>query len=119
VGVAPLLLSLDIDGTMEFGDPPGPLVTATVHEVVRRGGIVGCASSWPISSQAPLWLRHGVELAFAGGKDVLMTLRERFPAARYVHVGDTDWDASSALDADFEFLDVRLGPIDLLDLLES
>jgi hypothetical protein len=34
-------------------------------------------------------------------------------------VGDTDWDASSALDADFEFLDVRLGPIDLLDLLES
>ena len=46
-----ILVSFDIDGTMEFGDPPGPVPAAVARELVGRGYIVGVASDWPRSSR--------------------------------------------------------------------
>jgi phosphoglycolate phosphatase-like HAD superfamily hydrolase len=101
-----ILVSFDIDGTMEFGDPPGPVSAKVARELVGRGYIVGVASDWPRSSQQPLWSRHGVEPEFVGGKHHLHEVKAQFPADRYVHVGDTDVDERYALLAGFEFLHV-------------
>jgi hypothetical protein len=107
VQLAPrILVSFDIDGTMEFGDPPGPVPASVARELVGRGYIVGVASDWPRSSQQPLWSRHGVEPEFVGGKHHLHEVKEQFPADRYVHVGDTEVDERYALLAGFEFLHV-------------
>ena len=101
-----VVVSFDIDGTMEFGDPPGPVPAAVVRERVARGYVVGCASDWPRSSQQPLWARHGIEPSFVGGKHHLHEVREQFAADQYLHVGDTDVDERYALLAGFEFLSV-------------
>jgi len=101
-----ILISFDIDGTMEFGDPPGPISAAVARELVARGVIVGVGSDWPRSAQAPLWNGHGVEPRFVGGKHHLHEVKAEFPADRYVHVGDTDVDERYALLAGFEFLHV-------------
>jgi phosphoglycolate phosphatase-like HAD superfamily hydrolase len=102
-----ILVSFDIDGTMEFGDPPGPVPAEVARELVGRGYIVGVASDWPRSSQQPLWSRHGVEPEFVGGKHHLHEVKEQFAADRYVHVGDTEVDERYALLAGFEFLHVE------------
>jgi phosphoglycolate phosphatase-like HAD superfamily hydrolase len=99
-----ILVSFDIDGTMEFGDPPGPVPASVARELSDRGYIVGVASDWPRSSQQPLWSQHGIEPHFVGGKHHLHKVKEQFPADRYVHVGDTDVDERYALLAGFEFL---------------
>ena len=101
-----ILISFDIDGTMEFGDPPGPIPAAVARELVARGVIVGVGSDWPRSAQAPLWNGHGVEPRFVGGKHHLHEVKAEFPADRYLHVGDTDVDERYALLAGFEFLHV-------------
>jgi phosphoglycolate phosphatase-like HAD superfamily hydrolase len=101
-----VLVSFDIDGTMEFGDPPGPVPATVVSDLAARGVVVGCASDWPRSSQQPLWARHGLEPRFVGGKHHLHEVREQFSADRYVHVGDTDVDERYALLAGFEFMHV-------------
>jgi hypothetical protein len=102
-----VLVSFDIDGTMEFGDPPGPIPASVARELFDRGYIVGVASDWPRSSQQPLFAQHGIEPYFVGGKHHLHEVREQFPADRYVHVGDTDVDERYALLAGFEFLHVE------------
>jgi phosphoglycolate phosphatase-like HAD superfamily hydrolase len=99
-----ILVSFDIDGTMEFGDPPGPVPASVARELFERGYIVGVASDWPRSSQQPLWSQHGMEPHFVGGKHHLHEVRAQFPADRYVHVGDTAVDERYALLAGFEFL---------------
>ena len=101
-----IVVSFDIDGTMEFGDPPGPISAAVARELVDRGVIVGVGSDWPRSAQAPLWNGHGVEPRFVGGKHHLHEVKADFPADRYLHVGDTDVDERYALLAGFEFLHV-------------
>jgi hypothetical protein len=101
-----ILVSFDIDGTMEFGEPPGPVTAAVVRDLVTRGYVIGVASDWPRSSQHPLWMRHGIEPHFVGGKHQLHTVREQFDADRYLHVGDTEIDERYALLAGFEFLHV-------------
>lgn len=105
-----VVVSFDIDGTMEFGDPSGPVSAAVARELVARGHVVGVASDWPRSSQQPLWSRHGVEPEFVGGKHHLHEVKARFPADRYLHVGDSEVDERYALLAGFEFLAVdKLG----------
>jgi hypothetical protein len=96
-------VSFDIDGTMEVGEPPGPVPAAVARELFERGYIVGVASDWPRSSQQPLWSRHGMEPHFVGGKHHLHEVRDRFPADRRVHIGDTHVDEHFARLADFEF----------------
>jgi hypothetical protein len=97
------VVSFDIDGTMEFGDPPGPIAVALVQAMADLGHVVGSGSDRTRSDQASLWAAHGVDVHFVGGKHHLPEVRRRFPADRYVHIGDTDVDAHFARAADFEF----------------
>jgi hypothetical protein len=105
--VSTLVLSLDIDGTMEFGEPPGPITVALVRELVDAGVVVGCASDRTRSDQQTTWDRYGLTLEFHGGKHHLHEVRARFGGApRYVHVGDTHVDEHYAGLAGFEFVTV-------------
>jgi len=97
------VISFDIDGTMEFGDPPGPIAVALVRALADLGHVVGSGSDRTRSDQANLWEAHGMDVAFVGGKHHLPEVKERHPASRYVHIGDTDVDAHFAKVAGFDF----------------
>ena len=98
------LVSFDIDGTLEIGEPPGIVSIALVKTAKRLGYLVGSGSDRPLGYQHALWERLGIAADFAVLKHRLAELKARFPAAAYYHVGDTDIDARFASDAGFRFL---------------
>lgn len=98
------LLSFDIDGTLEIGDPPGIISIALVKRARELGYLIGSCSDRPISFQEAMWGRLGVIPDFTVLKHRLGDLKIRFAAAAYYHVGDTDTDAHVAGLAGFVFL---------------
>ena len=98
------LVSFDIDGTLEIGDPPGIIPIALVRRAKDLGYLVGSCSDRPISFQEAMWQRLGVLADFTVLKHRLADLRARFTAASYYHVGDTDLDEHFATLAGFRFL---------------
>jgi hypothetical protein len=102
--VRTVLLSFDIDGTLEDGDPPGPVSMDVVRRAMTLGYIVGSASDRTLREQGNVWARRGIEPDFVGHKHTLGEIALRFPAARRVHVGDTTVDHHYARLAGFEFV---------------
>ena len=100
----PTLVSFDIDGTLEAGDPPGPVTMNMVRKAQAHGCIIGSASDRPIPVQQAIWDRHGIEVSFVSSKQGLSEVKERFPAEAYYHIGDTDLDRQFALAAGFQFV---------------
>lgn len=98
------LVSFDIDGTLEVGEPPGIVPIALVREAKRLGYVVGSCSDRPVSFQQNLWERLRIAVDFTVLKHRLADLREQFAAAVYYHVGDTEVDAFYANAAGFSFL---------------
>lgn len=101
-----LLVSLDIDGTMEFGEPPGPVTVDIVRTLLAAGIVVGSASDRTRGDQQESWDAHDVVVSFVGGKHQLDEVVARFPDHRYVHVGDTHVDEHYAGLFGFEFVGV-------------
>jgi hypothetical protein len=100
-----ILISFDIDGTLEVGDPPGVLTMDMVRRVREKGYLIGSCSDRPISAQRAIWERHTITIAFAVGKMMLPDVMEKFAAEIYYHIGDReDLDKKYALEAGFEFL---------------
>lgn len=97
------LISFDIDGTMSFGDPPGPLGVALVQLCRERGYLVGSGSDRTERNQRELFLAHGIELDFVSLKHRLADVRARFEPRRCIHIGDTEMDEYFARQAGFEF----------------
>ena len=75
-----ILISFDIDGTMEIGDPPGPVTLEMVKTARARGIITGSCSDRPMSAQRALWEEYGVEYDFVCYKHLLSDLKTRFEA---------------------------------------
>jgi len=48
------LVSFDIDGTLECGEPPGVVTVELVRTAKRRGWLVGSCSDRPIAYQDAL-----------------------------------------------------------------
>jgi hypothetical protein len=108
------VVSFDIDGTMEFGDPPGPITVDLVRRVAELGHVVGSASDRTRGNQTASWELHGVDVAFVGGKHHLHEVREAIVADRYLHIGDTSVDDYYARLAGFDFVFVEeLTPDDI------
>tara|TARA_B110000263_G_C15239907_1_gene478902 strand:- start:86 stop:607 length:522 start_codon:yes stop_codon:yes gene_type:complete len=98
------LISFDIDGTMEFGDPPGILTQEIVNYFRDKGAIVGSASDRPESTQWMMWRKYGIELDFVTLKHRMKSLRDKYPDFdSYWHVGDRPLDQQNARDANFTF----------------
>ena len=98
------LLSFDIDGTLEIGEPPGVIPVTLVRMAQRLGAIVGSCSDRPISFQHAMWTRLGIAADFTVLKHRLADVRGLFEAAAYYHVGDTDIDERFAREAGFGFV---------------
>ena len=113
-----ILVSLDIDGTMEFGEPPGPVTVAIVRRLLAAGIVVGSASDRTRGDQEDCWRTRDVTVAFVGGKHHLDDVRARFSATRYVHVGDTHVDEHYAGLHGFEFVSVD-DPAAAVDMLTA
>lgn len=100
-----ILISLDIDGTLDVGDPPGPVTMEGVRRSLGRGCVIGSCSDRPLSTQRKIFEAAGVPISFAVSKHMLADVKAKFAADRYLHVGDReDLDKRYALMADFEFL---------------
>ena len=100
-----ILISFDIDGTLEVGDPPGVLTMDMVRRARHRGFLIGSCSDRPISTQRRIWEQYDISIDFAVGKMMLPDVMASFVAEVYYHIGDReDLDKKYALDAGFEFL---------------
>ena len=98
------LVSFDIDGTLEVGDPPGVVSVSLVRAAKLRGYVVGSCSDRPVPYQQALWQRLGIAVDFTVLKHRLADVKARFAAAAYYHIGDTDVDDFYATGAGFRFL---------------
>ena len=58
-----ILLSFDIDGTLETGDPPGIITIARVGEAQALGCIIGSGSDRIVTTQQRMWQAQGVNVA--------------------------------------------------------
>jgi len=88
----PKLISFDIDGTLETGDPPGYITMALVRKAAELGYIIGSCSDRPVSHQQRMWLEHGITVSFTVLKHQLDRVKAAFPADAYLHIGDTNMD---------------------------
>jgi hypothetical protein len=98
-----ILVSFDIDGTLEDGDPPGPIPMDLTRLALSLGYIVGSSSDRTVREQQAMWTRRGLDVHFVGHKHHLGSVAAKFGASRMVHLGDTDVDEHFARLAGFEF----------------
>ena len=99
-----ILLSFDIDGTLETGDPPGPITLEMVIRAKELGCIIGSSSDRSITSQRDMWARNNIEVDFVSNKHVLIEIKNRFEADYYLHMGDRELDRQFAREAEFDFM---------------
>jgi hypothetical protein len=98
------LISFDIDGTLEVGDPPGLIPMDLVRQAKHLGCLIGSCSDRLLSDQRRLWEQHRVSVDFTVLKHRLAEVKARFQADVYYHVGDTDMDHFYAQQAGFRFV---------------
>jgi len=98
------LISFDIDGTLEVGDPPGYITMAKVRQALELGYIIGSCSDRTVGQQQRMWEQHAIPVAFTVLKHHLDRVRSEFSAERYYHIGDTNIDRQYAERAGFSFL---------------
>lgn len=98
-----ILISFDIDGTMEFGDPPGGITLEMVRRAKQLGFVIGSCSDRPPSSQKALWEKHDIMVDFVVPKHCLSEVKVLYAAEEYCHIGDRDTDQQYAERAGFLF----------------
>ena len=103
------LVSFDIDGTLEAGDPPGPITMSMARKAQAHGCIIGSSSDRPLPVQQAIWERHGIEVSFVSTKQGLLDVKSRFSAEEYYHIGDTELDRQFALESGFHFVSMDAG----------
>ena len=99
-----ILVSFDIDGTLEAGDPPGPITMSMVRKAQAHGCIIGSSSDRPLPVQQAIWDRYRIQVSFISHKHELPDVKSRFPADEYYHIGDTELDRQFAREAGFHFI---------------
>ena len=109
------LISFDIDGTLEVGDPPGGITMDMVRQAKSRGYLIGSCSDRTVSEQQRMWQAHGIAVEFTVLKHRLDGVKDQFPAEEYFHIGDTEIDRRVSVQAGFSFLPVDEGVLRLSD----
>lgn len=98
------LVSFDIDGTLEVGEPPGIVTISMVRLAKSLGYVIGSCSDRPIRFQQELWETLRINADFTVLKHRLVDVKTLFRARTYYHIGDTETDHAVAADAGFRFL---------------
>ena len=97
------LISFDIDGTLEVGDPPGCIDMEMVRKAKENGYIIGSCSDRTVTNQKRILSEQGIEVSFTVVKHQLESVKELFEAEQYYHIGDTNIDKQYADQAGFTF----------------
>ena len=107
------LISFDIDGTLEVGDPPGCITMEMVRQAKVLGYIIGSCSDRTVTNQQRIWRDHEIAVEFTVLKHQLEEVKASIPADAYCHIGDTDMDRFYALKAGFSyyFPDASIDPL--------
>ena len=79
------LISFDIDGTLEVGDPPGCIDMEMGRKAKENGYIIGSCSDRTVTNQKRIWSEQGIEVAFTVVKHQLESVKELFEAEQYYH----------------------------------
>ena len=98
-----IVLSFDIDGTLELGDPPGGVTTEMVRRARDLGFLIGSCSDRPLSSQRSIWAKMDLTPDFIASKHQLGDVRSKVIADAYYHMGDRDTDYEIAEEHGFGF----------------
>lgn len=98
------LISFDIDGTLEVGDPPGVITMQMVRIATEQGIIIGSCSDRMVRDQTRIWREHQISVQFTVLKHQLDLVKAEFPADEYYHIGDTNMDRYYAERSGFKFL---------------
>jgi hypothetical protein len=98
------LISFDIDGTLDVGDPPGIITMDMVRLIKTLGYFIGSCSDRTISYQRQLWAQHNISVDFMVLKHQLADVKAQFQTETYYHIGDTDLDRFFATRAGFRFV---------------
>ena len=98
------LVSFDIDGTLELGDPPGPIRAGLVVQARQQGCLIGSGSDRTIREQEDVWAALGIKPDFISRKHQLDKVRLSFAHDWRFHIGDTHIDEHFAKLAGFEFI---------------
>ena len=98
------LISFDIDGTLEVGDPPGSITMEMVRRAKRLGYIIGSCSDRTVSTQQRIWRENDIYVDFTVLKHQLERVKALFQAEEYYHIGDTDTDRYFSDQAGFHYL---------------
>lgn len=108
--VPELVVSLDLDGTVWFGDPEGPIGAAFVAALQEASIVVGSASDRTVHDQRRLWERAGIIPDFVVVKNHLRLVRPTYATSAFVHIGDRFADRLEADGAGAHFIDVTTTP---------
>ena len=112
----PKLISFDIDGTLEVGEPPGCITMDMVRAARSLGCFIGSCSDRTISNQQLLWKAHNIPVDFTVLKQDLDTVKQRFHATEYYHVGDSYLDELYSGKSGFLYLPPEPGASMLMEL---
>jgi len=85
-----ILISFDIDGTLDVGDPPGVLTIEMVRRVQQKGFLIGSCSDRPLSGQRAIWEQYNIPVDFGVSKHMLPNVEAKFESDVYYHIGDRE-----------------------------
>jgi SAM-dependent methyltransferase len=87
-------IGFDRDGTLWYGDPPGPITKEHLKKAKAKGYVIGGSSGQSAQEQERQWRENNLEPNFVVTKSELPRLKDRF--TKLIHVGDAQDDAEWA-----------------------
>ncbi|MEM1944138.1 MAG: HAD family hydrolase [Nitrososphaerota archaeon] len=104
-----MIIAVDVDGTLEVGDPPGPISVLTLANIARRKypSVIIVSDSYQKVWNRVDMLGYMIPVcAITGGKaERLKAIRREYPMEdRYIMVGDSPDDAEAAREAGYEYM---------------
>ena len=112
----PKLISFDIDGTLEFGEPPGVITLEMVRKARSLGYLIGSCSDRTVGNQQRLWQEHHIPVDFTVLKHRLNDVKDQFQADEYYHIGDSELDEFYSELSGFQYLPADGSAAELLGL---
>ena len=97
-----VLFAFDVDGTLDISG--GPIPHRWLYKLKEKGAIVGFAGNYDKARRMGL-----VDFDFynTGDPNALESIRRKFEADLYVHIGDVEEDRESARLAGYTFVHAK------------
>jgi len=95
-------IGFDRDGTLWYGDPPGPITKEHLERAGKKDYIIGGSSGQTVEEQQRQWRENGLEPSFVVTKSELPSLKNKFD--ELIHVGDDRDDAEWAQKAGAHYM---------------